>query len=204
MTAGWATAPLTGGVALLERALAYTLGGLLLVTPDAMRDPTPCHGWDLHDLLLHMDDSLRALDEAIATGRVALDDEGAPADPPDAAPGPAVDLVARLRTRACRMIGSWATATVPAPVAVADRSLTPEVVAAVGAVEVAVHGWDVMRACGGSTPVPAALAEELLDLCPLLVAETDLPARFSPARPVDPSASPGDRLVAYLGRDPAA
>lgn len=202
MTAGSAAAPLTGGAALLERAVAYTLGGLLLVTPDALRNPTPCHGWDLHDLLLHLDDSLRALDEAIATGRVALDDDTCPgAVPPDAPP---VDIVARLRTRACRMIGSWAAATRPVPVAVADRSLSREVVAAVGAVEVAVHGWDVMRACRGSTPVPAALAEELLDLCPLLVAEADLPARFSAARPVDPSASPGDRLVAFLGRDPAA
>jgi uncharacterized protein (TIGR03086 family) len=203
VTAGRASAPLTGGVALLERAIAYTLGGLLLVTPEALRNPTPCRGWDLHDLLWHMDDSLRALDEAIGGGRVALDSPASVDPAPGTGPASG-DPVARLRSRACRMIGSWANATVPGPVAVADRAVSPEVVAAVGAVEVAVHGWDVMRACGRPAPVPAALAEELLDLGPLLVTEADLGTRFSPARHVDPSAAPGDRLVARLGRDPAA
>ena len=41
MTAGNATAALTGGVELLERAMAYTLGSLQLVTPAAMSRPRP-------------------------------------------------------------------------------------------------------------------------------------------------------------------
>jgi hypothetical protein len=51
--------------------------------------------------------------------------------------------------------------------------------------------------------VPPALAEELLDLCQLLVRDADRPARF--ARRLDVSqelGSPGDRLVAFLGRRP--
>ena len=35
-TRGTTAVVTTAGVALLERALAYTLGGLLLVTPEAM------------------------------------------------------------------------------------------------------------------------------------------------------------------------
>jgi hypothetical protein len=69
-------------------------------------------------------------------------------------------------------------------------------------VEVAVHGWDVARACGVDRPIPPALAGELLELCPLLVDDADRPGRFGP--PADPSrwARPGDRLVAFLGRCP--
>jgi hypothetical protein len=42
MNTGSTATVVTGGVALLERAMAYTLGGLLLVTPEAITNPTPC------------------------------------------------------------------------------------------------------------------------------------------------------------------
>jgi uncharacterized protein (TIGR03086 family) len=193
----------TGGVALLERAMAYTLGGLLLVTPEAMTRPTPCDGWDLRALLLHMNDSLLTLHEAIAFGHVDIDVSGVPGDPQADYGDPALDPVASLRNRACRMIGAWANAPDPRDISIADRPLTPGIVAAAGAVEVAVHGWDVSRACGQDRQVPAALAEELLDLCPLFVRDGDRPTRFAPR--LDPSSdldSPSDRLIAFLGRNP--
>ena len=66
----------------------------------------------------------------------------------------------------------------------------------------AVHGWDVARACGRDRPVPPSLAEELLDLSPLFVSAADRPGRFAPPVDVPPLAGPGDRLVAFLGRRP--
>jgi len=194
MTSGSTTA-LTGGVALLERAMGYALGSLLLVTPDAMSNATPCREWDLRTLLLHMNDSLLALHEAIAVGYVGLDPVGVCAVP-------GADSVATLRNRACRMIGAWANARESGEISIADQALTSSIVAATGAVEVAVHGWDVARACGTDRPIPSALAEELLELCPVLVSDADRPTRF--AAPVDgsPLAGPGDRLVAFLGRRP--
>jgi uncharacterized protein (TIGR03086 family) len=184
----------TEGVALLERATSYTLGGLLLVTPGAMSNPTPCGDWDLRALLLHMNDSLLTLHEAIAVGH--LDREHDFGDP-------VLDPVATLRNRACRMIGAWANAPAPGDISIADRLLTPGIVAAAGAVEVAVHGWDVARACGQDTPVPPALAEELLELCPLFVRDADRATRFAPRLDLmlEP-AGPSDRLVAFLGRCP--
>lgn len=195
MTVESTTTALTGGVALLERAMGYTLGGLPLVTPEAMANPTPCREWDLRALLLHMNDSLLAMNEAITVGRVSLE----PADDHD---DPAVDPVTALRNRGCRMIGAWANAREHREISIADRTLTSGIVAATGAVEVAVHGWDVIRACGQSRPVPRALAEELLELCLLFVNDADRPRRF--AAPVQPQrlASPSDRLVAFLGRRP--
>jgi uncharacterized protein (TIGR03086 family) len=200
MTAGSTASALTGGVALLERAMAYTLGSLRLVTPEAMDNPTPCADWDLRALLGHMNDSLRALQEAIAEQYVELDP---PADTGEAdGGGDPADLVAALRNRACGMIGAWANAREPGEVAIADRTLTPSVVAATGALEVAVHGWDVARACGYCRPIPPALAEELLELSPLLVRGKDRATRFADSIEPGPSAEPSDRLVAFLGRRP--
>jgi uncharacterized protein (TIGR03086 family) len=197
------TTVVSGGVALLERAMGYTLGSLLLVTPDAMSRATPCDEWDLRALLLHMNGSLQTLHEAIADGRVGLDVSRDPGGPSADYGDPARDPVATLRNRGCAMIGAWANAGDPGDIAIADRPLSAGIVAAAGAVEVAVHGWDVARACGQDCPVPPELAEELLDLCRLLVHDADRPTCF--AAPIEFSrgrSSPSDQLVGYLGRRP--
>ncbi|HLL67849.1 MAG TPA: maleylpyruvate isomerase family mycothiol-dependent enzyme [Micromonosporaceae bacterium] len=214
-----ASAALTGGAALLERAINYTLGSLHVVTPEAMSHPTPCHGWNLRDLLAHLDDSLLALDEAVSIGRVAL--HGVPehidvmtgfaADRPieraldpafDPALDPALDPVVSLRRRACRLLGAWAAAQSDQAVSVGGLPLTAGIITGTGAVELAVHGWDVARACGWDRPIPPSLAVELLELCRLLVGEADRPARFAAPIDLPGSAGPGDRLIAFLGRDP--
>lgn len=187
-----ATAPQRGGVALLERALGYTLGSLHLVTPAAMPYPTPCREWDLRALLAHMNDSLLALHEAIGIGQVYLDefDNDSCADP-----------VATLRSRACRMLGAWTSDETPM-VAIGGGELTTGVVTTAGALEIVVHGWDVARACGHDRPIPEALAEELLPLAPLLITEADRPARFGYPLTVPAQAGSADQLLAYLGRQP--
>src|SRR5256885_382564 len=71
------------GITLLERAINYLLGSLLLVTPETLARPTPCAGWDLRALLAHLDDSLGALTEAVEAGAVGPAGGG----PPPAVPG---------------------------------------------------------------------------------------------------------------------
>lgn len=203
MSTGGTSTVVTGGVALLERAMSFTLGGLLLVTPEAMSNRTPCGDWDLRALLLHMNDSLRTLHEAIAVGHLDLALGTFPGNPYADFGDPALDPVASLRNRACRLIGAWANAPTPGDISIADRVMPPGIVAAAGAVEVAVHGWDVARACGQDTPVPRALAEELLELCPLFVRDPDRPVRFAPRLDLSLDLdNPSDRLVAFLGRRP--
>ena len=193
------TAALSRDVALLERAMGYTLGSLVLVTPDDMANPTPCAEWDLRCLLRHMNESLRTLHEAITFGHLDLIEAASPhADYGD----PELDPVASLRNRACQLVGAWAGARQPPDVTIGDRSLGAGVVAATGALEVAVHGWDVAQACGSPRPVPAALAEELLGLGRVLVRDQDRPVRFGTAVRLTAPAGPSDRLVAFLGRQP--
>lgn len=192
-----ATAPPQSGLALLERAVGYTLGSLGLVTPAAMSRPTPCRDWDLTDLLRHMEDGLAALEEAADLAAVDLDG-------PEHAWEPAAgsDLVVRLRDRACRLLGAWTRADGRRAVTVGGRPLPASVLTCTGALEIAVHGWDVAAACGRRRPIPPAMAAELLVIAPLLVSDADRGVRF--AWPVDPPAGsgPSDQLIAYLGRDP--
>ena len=181
---------MTGGAVLLERAIDYTLGCLHAVPPGALHRPTPCGRWDLQALLDHVNDSLLALHEAAELGRVYLE----PGDRPD-------DPVAVARDRATRLLDAWSRG--PAgEVLVADVELATDVLATAGAVEVAVHGWDVARSLGRDHPIPARLAEEMLALSPYLVTDLDRPGRFAPPIPVPRGTPPGDRLIAFLGRHP--
>ncbi|MFC8966537.1 TIGR03086 family metal-binding protein [Streptomyces sp. NPDC057094] len=183
---------------LLERSLAYALGGVAAVPRADLGRPTPCAEWDLGELLQHLDDSLDALHEGVAEGRVGL----CPAVP-------AADPVCAFRARAGALLGAWAavsavsavSAAPPAP-AVGDRCLDLGLLAAVGALEIAVHGWDVTQACGRPRPIPAALAADLLPLAPVVVADADRGVRFADPVAVPAGAGPGDVLLAFLGRGP--
>jgi uncharacterized protein (TIGR03086 family) len=193
-------AVLAQGVALLERAMGYTLGSLQLVTPQSLENATPCREWDLRALLLHMNESLQALHEAIAVGHLELDPSLDMTDVYADYGDPMRDPVVSLRNRACHMVGAWMSPSAPHVVSIADRCVTADVVAAAGAIEVTVHGWDVAAACGVGRPIPEPLAIHLLDLCDVFVDDTDRPHRFGPERSAPPAASPADRLLALLGR----
>jgi uncharacterized protein (TIGR03086 family) len=193
-------APVLAGAELLERAVSYTRGSLQLVPGTDLAVETPCRDWDLLALLRHMDDSLAAFTDAADIGYVDL--------VPVRGDDPADLLVERLRSRACALVSAWSLHDVDhdKPVAVGiSRSLRrPELrsdlLAAAGALEIAVHGWDVARACGTDRPVPAALALELLDTVPLFVTDADRPARFAEPVDVPLHARPSDRLLAAVGR----
>jgi uncharacterized protein (TIGR03086 family) len=187
--------PVSGRLAgpeLLERAVGYTRTSLQLVAHADLTAPTPCSRWDLLALLRHMNDALAAFTEAAAVGYVDL--------VPVRGTEPGAELVERLKGRACALLAAWAHHPEPRPVAVADRELRSDLLAAAGALEIAVHGWDVARACGVDRPLPPALARELLDVVPLLVRDADRPHRFAEPVDVPPHASPGTRLLAALGR----
>jgi len=191
-----ATAVLIGGVGLLESAINYTLGSLHNVTSEALSRPTPCRHWDLRALLSHLDDSLLALHEAIESGDVDLD---APAAERDGW----VDPVGTVRDHARQLVGAWVNADDGHHrISIEGSPLTAGIVTSTGAVEVTVHGWDVARACGAHRPIPRALAEELLEFSSLLVTDADRSIRFAAPVPAGPLAGPGDRLVAFLGRQP--
>ena len=115
------------------------------------------------------------------------------------------DPVEALRDRAAELLCAGYCYSGPEDfVAVGGLPVPAGLVACTGAVEIAVHGWDVSAArgragCGGVCPIPAALATRMLRLGPLLVVGRE--GLFAVPVEVPAQASPGDRLVGYLGRD---
>ena len=192
-------APLSRGLELLESAVRYALAGAALGTPQLLPRPTPCPGWDLETLLDHLGDSIGVLTGAI-TGDGASD--GSSAAPPGY-PGPGADPVARLRGQAAGLLGAFAAAGAAGRrVAIWDRELTVSMVAVTGALEITVHGWDIWVACGARRPVPPGLAVVLLPIAPLLISPGTRPGLFADPVRLPGPASPGDQLVAFLGRQP--
>ena len=192
-------APLSRGLELVGSAVRYALAGAALGSPALLHRPTPCPGWDLETLLDHVSDSIGVLHEAITAG-----DAGASAAPARG-PGPGPDPVTRLRAQAARLLGACACALAgPAerPVAIWDRELTASMVAVTGAIEITAHGWDISVACGACRPVPPGLAAVLLPIAPLLITPGTRPGLFADPVQLPGPASPGDQLVAFLGRQP--
>lgn len=186
-------APLHHALELLERSIGFTRLQLQVVTPAMLCRPTPCTAWTLADLLDHMADSLDTLTEAADLGAVTL-------APPPGQPSP-VDAVERLRERACSLLGAWSAVAHDEDVSVGDRAMSSSLLACAGALEVAVHGWDVSQATGAREPIPAALARDLLAWADVLVSDSDRPGRFD--HPVDgPSIGPSSRLLRFVGREP--
>jgi uncharacterized protein (TIGR03086 family) len=191
---------LPGEVGLLKQAIGYGLLSVEAVSSAILSRRTPCAGWDLRMLLLHLNDSLGALQEGIDAGCVDL--VPAEPDPPAGSGGdPAADLVAMFHLRTRRLLASWGDGA-DQPIGVGGHSVEARVVAVVGAIEIAVHGWDISVACGRSRPIPAALAAEMMQLSPLVIDESIRRPLFAAPVLVSPLASPSDRLIAYFGRDP--
>ncbi len=187
-------APLTGSLALLGSAVSYALASTRLATPERLSGPTPCAGWDLGWLLHHVSDSVGVLHEALTAGHVG------PA-PGDGAPG--TDPAGDLRRRAAGLLAACAPGHhADRLVAIGDRELATRMVAAAGAIEITVHGWDIAAACGSRRPVPPGLAAVLLPIAPLFITPGARAGLFADPVPVPGQACPGDQLVAFLGRHP--
>ena len=189
------------GIRLLEPAVRYALTAAAGVTPEFLSRPTPCRGWDLRMLLLHASESLDAIQEGIDAGRVGLYPAACDTDLAAMAADPARafrDRAGRLLD-ACASTGRAHTGRRHNVIQIAGRLVTAGAMAGAGALEIAVHGWDISQACGHGQPIPRDLAAGLLALAPLLVPSTRHPLFAAPVS-VAPEAGASDQLTAFLGR----
>jgi uncharacterized protein (TIGR03086 family) len=207
-------AALTRGVRLLSSAVGYALESARLATAELLARPTPCADWDLRLLLGHVADSMDVICAAVSAGivpalgndsRYPLEAQARGDDPryPAAAPARDNDPAQCLRCRAVALLAACADAGPDERlVLIGDRAMPASMTMLAGALEIAVHGWDIAVACGRRRPVPPGLAAILLPVAPLLVTPAIRPGLF--ADPVDAPAGspPGDELVAFLGRRP--
>jgi len=184
------------GAWLLEPSVSYALGAVVAITPELLSRRTPCRDWDLRMLLRHASESLAAIAEGIETGRVGLDPAAEDGDL-------AADPARAFRDRAGRLLDAWTSPGYQGQVIeIAGCPLAASVMAGAAALEVAVHGWDISRACGQRQPIPRALATGLLTIAPLLVPRAGRHPLFAAPVTVPATAGPSDQLAAFLGRAP--
>jgi uncharacterized protein (TIGR03086 family) len=213
--AGRPPGPGPGPGDLLAAALEYALRAAAPAGPGLLARPTPCRDWDLRMLLRHVAESLAVLQEGLTSRRIALhpgpEDTAVIADPLTAFRARAARLLAASRAQAgsgdgpefhghpvnglCR-----AAALAHGVILIGGHWLPRDIAAGAGALEVAVHGWDIALACGRPEPIPGALAARLLQLSPLLVPAAGRAPLFAEPVPVPAAAGPSDQLAAFLGR----
>jgi uncharacterized protein (TIGR03086 family) len=205
---------------LLSEAISYALGNVAVVTHDLLGRPTPCRSWDLHALLWHCCESLTALEEGFTSGVVRLAADGGN-DRVDLRVGGLAGSIATraFAARAAALLDAAAWTRSP-DVNVGDQCLATSLLAAAGALEIVVHGWDIGQASGSPRAIPQLLATRLLEVAPDLVSDADRAPLFAAplfaaplsaaplfaaplfAAPVTVGrdASASDKLIAFLGR----
>lgn len=169
---------------LYERALAGTGRIVSGVREEHLDAPTPCSDFDVRALLAHMVGFLEVvaaggLDGAVHGPGRSYATAGRAALSALSAPG-ALDLTWRLR------VGE-----VPGTITLG-----------IALIEAVVHGWDLARATGQPATVDPAAAEAALAFGRTIMVPQLRERAFAPAVPVPPDAPAGDRLLAFLGRQP--
>jgi uncharacterized protein (TIGR03086 family) len=180
---------------LLQQAISYSRESLAAVTPSLLPAPTACARWNLLALLAHLNESVATLVEGTEIGHLDLlaveTDTGDVRDP-----------VSVFHEHTDRLLRGCARYDGAQMVSIADRPLAADFVVIIGAIEIAVHGWDISVSCGERQPIPSPLADGILSVSSLVIHDELRYPLFSAPVGMPPSASASDRLVALLGRDP--
>lgn len=183
-----------------RRALAGTSTVVERVTEDRLNAPTPCAGWDLRALLVHMAGNNNGFADAA---------EGKPADPAVwEGSGISGDLVGEYQKSSERVRAAFADDdALNHPFEVHGFGSYPALTAiGMHFIDYLTHGWDVARAIG----VEYTLDEELC-LAVLRMGAgwpKGSPAIWGPGAPfgypvpVPDGAPAADRMLGFLGRSP--
>lgn len=172
---------------LFEQATSYAVDLLTTVGPTDLLRPTPCQGWDVGAVVLHLADAADAVIGWMATGRLSM-------------PTPRALTTEMPVDVACERIDALSQMLTEGSGTVGIELLMGA--AQGGATELAVHGWDIAAGIGLDRPVPAELASALFTLVDGKLDQAARGDNFAPAVSMAPAAPPGDRLLAYLGRRP--
>lgn len=159
-------------------------------SPDDWSAPSPVRGWTARDVLRHLVDWLPGFVEraGVNLAPVSVD-----ADPVAAWRRRSADVAAMLEQHGDDRFESPMVGTMSLGQAVAQFYVK----------DVWMHSWDLARALGRDVDLgEERCAEALVAMAPMddLLRES---GQFGPKVAVSSDASPQDRLVAFIGRDPA-
>jgi uncharacterized protein (TIGR03086 family) len=177
----------------IEQATALASTKVAGVTSADMSKPTPCSEFDVRALLNHVIGGLGMLTTAAEGGTAAVPQ----GDQFGADPAATYDERRGMLLTALRGPG------------VLDRnwempfgSMAGQMMASIAFMEHLTHAWDVSKATGQNSTLPADLVSECLELVTPMDTMLRMPGVCGPAVNVPEGASPQDKLIAFLGRNP--
>jgi uncharacterized protein (TIGR03086 family) len=180
---------------LIDDGYVWTGKRIAAVRPSDLSAPTPCAEWNLQQVLDHMLGALGLHLDAAAGLPVDRSQIHPDTDRFEAEPAAAFAAVAARAARTWRepgvLDGIWTLPMGPVP---------GSILAMLHLTEVVVHGWDIGRATGENVVIPAELAAPALEFSRGFATEAHRGTAFAAALP--DGRTPGERLVAFLGRCP--
>lgn len=187
------------GFKLLADAHDYLRTVVRGVPADAWGNPTPCSEWTVRQVFNHARlDQLALVMQITDIG--PLSD---PFSPEDAVGGdPLADLGSALLTATTAWESGRQAEFVPTPMG----PMPATVGTAAGALDAALHAWDIAVATGQreSAPLSDELAAGLEDIANQIVDFVrNSFGKYGPVVEVGPDASPADKLLGFSGRNPA-
>ena len=181
-----------------DRTLAGVDALIGAIAPNQLDDPTPCPGWNVRTVINHLIDVCLEF-AAMAAGNPA---------PNHGIDHTTIDLIGDDHIAAFRDAARTTRAAFARPGMIEQvyqfpwgtetgANIVQHVID-----ELLIHGWDLARATGQPTDLPADLAETSLRNWQAWFAQWPRASgdNFGPEQPVPADASAADRLAAYLGR----
>jgi uncharacterized protein (TIGR03086 family) len=181
-------------LALLTRAAAGFGEQLLLLTDDEWEFLTPCSDWNVQAVVAHVVVGDAQVPPILAGEIVPLELDASPT-----VLGP--NAIATWRGTALAMLRAFAE-----PGVLQQRyqhpigRVTGKRILGFRLTDALVHAWDISRACGRDLSLDDDLAEYCLDFWFPLASGLVESGHFKAAMMPTESASPGERLLALLGR----
>ena len=156
------------------------------VAADHPGDPTPCDGWDVSTLLDHMLETQRYF-----IGSAKGEDASPPA--PDGPSEHSADPVGDFARNRQAIIDTFSDP------GVRERS---GMALGIAFGDSLLHGWDLAKATGQDTTMPAGLAEAAYSTIHGAFTDEQRKGTFGPEVAAGADASAQEKLLAYTGRDP--
>jgi uncharacterized protein (TIGR03086 family) len=178
----------------IEKATALASEAVHNVKPDQLSDRTPCSEFDVKALLNHLLGGMGMLTTAAQGGK---------AEPPQGdLVGDGSDIGDRYDAARTKLLDAISDPAVfDATWKMPFGDLPGKMMAGIAFMEHVTHAWDVRKATGQDTELPADIVAETTSVVTPMDAMLRMPGVCGPAIETD-SSSATDKLMAFLGRQP--
>lgn len=177
----------------IERATAVAGETVKGVTSDDLSKPTPCSELDVRGLLNHVIGGLEMLRVAAEGGKPPMP-EG---DQFGSDPGAAYD-----ERRASLLTVLRGDGVLERNWELPFGTMPGSMMAGIAFMEHLTHAWDLAKATGQDTTLPADLVTECAEIVAPMDAMLRMPGVCGPAVSVGADASEQDKFIAFMGRQP--